>query len=503
MRRTACKAILAGRPDRGEQADLQAAVARIEALEAENGRKDAVIVARTAENEALKAENKRKDAVIVALEGDNKALKDDNGRKDAEIEALKRANAHDGGPHSPPSKKTLSGKAETARKKRVATAKKAGSKPARRPGGQPGHTGTTSKPKPTAHKTHTAKNCRRCKSDKIKKSGSRTRTTTETPPPPPPVTTEHTINKYDCMDCGLSGFEPETGLPKEGEYGMNVVVETTEAYIDRMPNRRIAEKMKRKGVSMSSGTAHNVVKRTGKALARPAQAIIAVLLASNILNIDETSFSLNGKLVWVWIITDPITGVAAYIIQDSRGRKVLEEVLGKWAGTIVCDGWVAYGAYHVQRCWAHILREMHDIYAKNPDDWNAAHVTRMIERIFHDAVVASKTCKTIGARKAAKRRLIRRTRYIARQYMDDPVVGKFMGKLDRAAGDLFEFVLDPAIPPTNNIAERGLREIVVHRKIRGAIRAVETMEWMGYLFTCVMTWKSQGKDYREEIVKYV
>ena len=91
----------------------------------------------------------------------------------------------------------------------------------------------------------------------------------------------------------------------------------------------------------------------------------------------------------------------------------------------------------------------------------------------------------------------------ARKYAGDTVVGKFIGKLDRAADDLFEFVLDPRIPPTNNIAERGLREIVVHRKIRGAIRAAETMEWTGYRFTCVTTWEAQGKDYREELVKYV
>ena len=78
-----------------------------------------------------------------------------------------------------------------------------------------------------------------------------------------------------------------------------------------------------------------------------------------------------------------------------------------------------------------------------------------------------------------------------------------MGKLDRAAGDLFEFAVDPSIPPTNNIAERGLREIVVHRKIRGAIRAVEAVEWTGYLLTSVMAWKSQGKDHLEELVKHV
>ena len=43
-----------------------------------------------------------------------------------------------------------------------------------------------------------------------------------------------------------------------------------------------------------------------------------------------------------------ITGMTAYTIRDSRGRMVLEEILGKWAGMIVCDGWVTYGAYHIQ-----------------------------------------------------------------------------------------------------------------------------------------------------------
>ena len=63
------------------------------------------------------------------------------------------------------------------------------------------------------------------------------------------------------------------------------------------------------------------------------------------------------------------------------------------------------------------------------------------------------------------------------------ILEKFMIKLRNAGSDLFRFVLDPTIPPTNNAAERGLREIVVHRKIRGSIRAEETMTWMAkFLF---------------------
>ncbi len=72
-----------------------------------------------------------------------------------------------------------------------------------------------------------------------------------------------------------------------------------------------------------------------------------------------------------------------------------------------------------------------------------------------------------------------------RRYACHRAVGKFMGKLGRALPNLFRFVLDPRIPSTNNAAGRGLREIIVHRKIRGGIRAERTMELMGNLFSCV------------------
>ena len=129
MHKNACGAILADRPDRGDRVDLRTA-AEIEALEA------------------------------------------DRERKDAGIEDLKRANAHDGGPHAPPSHNTLSGKAEKSRKKRrAARAKKPAGEAARRPGGQKGHPGSTRKPEPTEFKKHAAKNGRRCKSRNIKEWG--------------------------------------------------------------------------------------------------------------------------------------------------------------------------------------------------------------------------------------------------------------------------------------------------------------------------------------------
>lgn len=51
-------------------------------------------------------------------------LTEEGGLQAAEIEALRRANAHGGGPHAPPADRTLSGKAEAARKKRSSRAKR-------------------------------------------------------------------------------------------------------------------------------------------------------------------------------------------------------------------------------------------------------------------------------------------------------------------------------------------------------------------------------------------
>ena len=77
-----------------------------------------------------------------------------------------------------------------------------------------------------------------------------------------------------------------------------------------------------------------------------------------------------------------------------------------------------------------------------------------------------------------------------------------MGKIGNTGSDLFRFVLDPRIPPTNNAAERGLREIVVHRKIRGGIRAKETMTWMANFFSRITVWKDKKLAYLTEIAKY-
>ena len=313
------------------------------------------------------------------------------------------------------------------------------------------------------------------------------------------ITTRRTINTCRCS-CGQKGIEPETGLPDKGSYDSSIIAEVADNYTCRMPFRMIADWMTRHGILLSLGTAHNIMRRLGESLGTPAAYIAAMIRKARILHIDETSIHLNGHNVWVWILYDPLTGHALYVIRDNRGAKVLRETLGDWDGIIVCDGWTAYGRYRVQRCWSHIIREAKDFWKHNPDHPGVRDVLKRLRKIYDDAKEACALPRHL--REKASALLLARIDRIVARYADDPILEKFMIKLRNAGSDLFRFVLDPTIPPTNNAAERGLREIVVHRKIRGSIRAEETMTWMANFFSCVMTWKSKKLDYLAEIAKY-
>ena len=367
-------------------------------------------------------------------------------------------------------------------------------------GGQKGHEGRTRRPKPTEFKEHTPSACPECGSGHLSIITTEERDITRKECTVKVITTRHTINTCRCHRCPKD-IEPETGLPDKGRYDSSIIAEVADDYACRMPFRMIAERMARYGVSLSTGTAYNIMRRLGESLGTPAADIAAMIRRARILHADEMSIHLNGRNVWVWILYDPLTGNALYVIRDNRGAKVLREALGDWDGIIVCDGWTAYGKYRVQRCWSHIIREAKDFWNRNPDHPGARDVLRRLRKIYGIAKKMSKKRSRALRDKACALLLARIDRIVAR-YADDPVLEKFMVKIGNAGADLFRFVLDPTIPPTNNAAERGLREIVVHRKIRGSIRAEETMTWLANFFSCIMTWKNKKMEYLAEIVKY-
>jgi len=67
-------------------------------------------------------------------------------------------------------------------------------------------------------------------------------------------------------------------------------------------------------------------------------------------------------------------------------------------------------------------------------------------------------------------------------------------RLLKHLSELFVFVSDPAVPATNNLAERSLRPAVIARKISGGTRSPKGSATRMGLMSLLGTWAAQGKS---------
>ena len=87
--------------------------------------------------------------------------------------------------------------------------------------------------------------------------------------------------------------------------------------------------------------------------------LIRKIRNSRRVHVDETGMKVNDEKWWLWLfITDK--GDVLTVIRKSRGKDVPREILGEYKGVVIADGWRAYNGFILQRCWAHLLREVDD-----------------------------------------------------------------------------------------------------------------------------------------------
>ena len=169
---------------------------------------------------------------------------------------------------------------------------------------------------------------------------------------------------------------------------------------------------------------------------------------------------------YVWTFS---TSTERYFLRRGRGGEVVDEVLGEeFGGILVSDFYVAYHHYPglKQRCWAHLLRDIHKLKVLYPEDAGLVRWARRVQRLYAKAVgwAAAGGC-SLREQLTLERRLLG----LCRPFLEDPlaVQGKLCRRIERHIKELFVFVSHPETPPDNNAAERSLRHLVISRKISG------------------------------------
>ena len=201
---------------------------------------------------------------------------------------------------------------------------------------------------------------------------------------------------------------------------------------------------------------------------------------------------MDGRRHWIWVfatLTDTLI-----VVRKSRGKKVLREVLGKgFGGVIVCDGWSSYPGFtdRIQRCWAHLLREAQSLAEQVEEAGpfsEALH--RLYRRLCGPPEGKPPPEEAAGLVEEAKREM----REWAGKPYESEEAGRFAGKVLNGLDHWFTFLAVPGVEPTNNRAERALREHVVQRKIMGCFRNGKGTWIYETVMTVLSTWKQQGLD---------
>jgi hypothetical protein len=174
---------------------------------------------------------------------------------------------------------------------------------------------------------------------------------------------------------------------------------------------------------------------------------------------------------------------------------VVDEVLGEgFRGVLVSDFYQAYDHYpglH-QRCWPHLLRDIHTLRVIYADDAALADWAGAVQSLYAQAKAFHSS--DARARARAQRGFERQLLGLAQPYMDDPlaVQARLCRRVRRYLGQLFVFVGEGQVPGDNNLAERSLRHLVTSRKISGGTRSDAGTDSKMALATVFGTWRAQG-----------
>ena len=418
------------------------------------------------------------------LQEENTRLAEENLKLQQENTELKRRLTAYENPHTPPSRRLI-----YPRPKRRTDGP-------RFPGRPRGHRGSTRpRPKPEVVLEPPRKErCEGCGSPLGDPCLVGHRIVEEISNPAPRQVIDYLEYGYTCTACGAHTTARHPDCPPVGRLGKNALVQATLLkFQDRLPHAKVSEALERTyGLQVTPATVLDVTRRVAWWLLPEYNRILRRIRASPVVYVDETGFRVDGRRYWIWVFATE-TDVLV-VVRRSRGKKVLEEVLGKeFKGFIVCDGWSSYRGFTdlIQRCWAHLLREA-DCLAEHVEE--AKPLAEALHGLYDGVKVwaVDKPPPEVAELLAEEGR--RAVTALAGMPWEREETRRFAGKMMNGLDHWFTFLAVEGVEPTNNRAERALREHVVQRKIMGCLRNGKGTWIYETVMTVLSTWKQQGRD---------
>lgn len=321
------------------------------------------------------------------------------------------------------------------------------------------------------------------------------------------IVTEYQLLKYGCASCGKnsSGSLPE-GIPDSafGPKLMGLLATLTGVF--HLAKREAAQLIKDLyGVDMGIGSVPNIEERVAKALESVYDRIHTFVIESKICkHFDETGWRDSGKKHFVWIATSQYAAV--YIVDRTRSTEAfrrLAEGISK-DKPVVTDRYAVYnslGKYH-QYCLAHLIRDFRRYAERDGPD---KRIGQALEKELQKACRNHRRYREGKLSSEKRNKLLAERKRRVEFWLEDGCANgsdelyKLCETLLEKFDKLWTFMSVPGMEPTNNLAERDLRKLVIWRK-----KSYGTKSPRGKLFVEKITTASQTlRKHGQNVLHYI
>ena len=240
---------------------------------------------------------------------------------------------------------------------------------------------------PIQRMEHVLEQCPDCGTQLSGGSTHHTREVIELPQVPVEVT-EHAYLSRTCLPCRcVPSVQLEGVVLGQQRLGTNLLSLIAALREEaRLPFRTIQWYLEAvHGLRLSVGAIVSATQRVAQKAQTLLTDIVERIRGSPVVHADETGWWEDGHNGYVWTFSTPDL---RYFLRRDRSKSVVDEALGEeFAGVLVSDFYAAYHHYDgpKQRCWAHLLRDIHDQRALYPDDHRLGRWADAVNLLYRQA----------------------------------------------------------------------------------------------------------------------
>ena len=323
---------------------------------------------------------------------------------------------------------------------------------------------------------------------------------TEIPPAHAEVTA-HRLHALRCGACGVTTCAPWPSDVPRGAFGPRLTALTATLTGVYHVGRRTAHGLLRDwfGVTMALGSVIACERTVSAALAQPVTDAQAYVQAQAVVHADETGWRQATQRAWLWVAVT--LHVTVFVLHARRGVAGARALLGSFAGWLVTDRWSAYNAWAVERrqlCWAHLLRYWVSFtqYSNGKVIWLGKQLLEHTEAMFtawHRVRDGTMTHAAFQAEMAPRRKAVEALLDYGTQCGVKRVAGICRAILKLRVA-LWTFIDVAGLEPTNNAAERAIRQGVVWRRLSLGTQSEAGSRFVERLLTTTATLRQQGRS---------